>query len=446
MNTTILNEAVGDPRYLVFVDSNNNKNKFYKAYMNSDGNSYTVEYGRIGAPSYQTKVYQGDAYDMEHKIFSKIRKGYQDYTHLIKQALTSSGTSDDGYKAIENTSVNELIKALRKYASDVIKQNYTISSGVITQDMLDTAKEQLDKLNELADKYSKDGWKSQVYADIPYITFNNELEKLFRIIPRKMNKVSNFILPKGLSAVEYDKEADKILNREQQLYNTLLADFQTKNAITNTKNQQSSSTSSPTKTILEDLGLECQLVEDPTTLKQIKDHLGQVVSRFSKAFMVKNNKTQDKYASFMSSMPNCETKLFFHGSRNENFWNILKNGLSLNPKAKITGKMLGNGLYMANKAIKSINYTSLRGSYWSGGTSNVGYLAVFAVAIDPKTAYEVSSYNEISTCYGMTWDKLQKIKPGATHVFAHKGPYLREDELCVYREDQCTIRYLIELK
>ena len=50
----------------------------------------------------------------------------------------------------------------------------------------------------------------------------------------------------------------------------------------------------------------------------------------------------------------------------------------------------------------------------------------------------------------MTWDKLQKIQPGATYVYAHGGPspkyYLRADELCIYREDQCTIRYLIELK
>jgi predicted DNA-binding WGR domain protein len=58
MNSSIiLNEALGDPRYLVFIDSKTNKNKFYKAYMNPNGSSFTVEYGRIGAPSYQTKVY-----------------------------------------------------------------------------------------------------------------------------------------------------------------------------------------------------------------------------------------------------------------------------------------------------------------------------------------------------------------------------------------------------
>jgi len=48
----------------------------------------------------------------------------------------------------------------------------------------------------------------------------------------------------------------------------------------------------------------------------------------------------------------------------------------------------------------------------------------------------------------MTYDKLQKLKPGATHVYAHGGPgkYLRADELTVYNEDQCTLHYLIELK
>ena len=52
MSNITLNEALGDPRYLVFVDSKTNKNKFYKAHMNADGASYTVEYGRIGAPSF----------------------------------------------------------------------------------------------------------------------------------------------------------------------------------------------------------------------------------------------------------------------------------------------------------------------------------------------------------------------------------------------------------
>ena len=448
----MINEAVGDPRYLVFVDANSNKNKFYKAYMNADKTSYTVEYGRIGAPSYQTKVYQGDAYDMEDKVMSKIRKGYRDQTDLVKQAITTTSSDGDGYKSIENASVNELIKALRRYASDVIKQNYTIGSNAITQEMLDAAQKQIDELHELADDFSKTSWAAR-YGNGGYVSFNNALEKLFRTIPRKMNKVVNFILPSGLSDSQYTIEATKIIDREQKLYDILLADFQTKQANLNaTPSTQQSTQKQPAQTILEHLGLECTLIEDPTTIKQIKDHMGSVASRFSKAFLVKNIKTQQKYESFQASMPNCQTKLFFHGSRNENFWNIIKNGLLLNPKAKITGKLLGNGIYFANKAAKSINYTSLRGSTWAGGTSTVGYMAVFAVAIDPKMAYDVWTHSDMSICHNMTWDKLQRLKSGSTHVFGHKastshpGSWLREDELCVYREDQCTIRYLIELK
>ena len=163
--------------------------------------------------------------------------------------------------------------------------------------------------------------------------------------------------------------------------------------------------------------------------------MGQAASKFRRAFVVVNAKTQDKYKSFMASHPDCKTLLFFHGSKNENFWSILKNGLLLNPQASVTGHMLGRGIYAADKAVKSLNYTSLRGSYWSGGSSSIGYLAVFAFAINPKSCYEVTTSSEIDTCYNMTWEKLQKVKPGATHVFAHKGPYLRENELCVYRED-----------
>lgn len=108
----------------------------------------------------------------------------------------------------------------------------------------------------------------------------------------------------------------------------------------------------------------------------------------------------------MSANPNCKTKLVFHGSKNENFWSILKSGLKLNPKASVTGKMLGLGIYGADKAIKSLNYTSIKGSSWARGTSSVGYLAVFAFAIDPKNCYNVTTVSEIDTCHGMTWDKL----------------------------------------
>jgi hypothetical protein len=154
---------------------------------------------------------------MDEKIQSKINKGYIDQTNLAKEAILTTGSSSDGFKAIADTTVNELIKALRRYASDVIKQNYTISSNNITQDMLNKAKTILDELNKYADDFSPNKWlqhistfSSKTNVDV----FNYKLEELFRTIPRKMNKVSNFILPLNLSEDKYDDEADKILERE----------------------------------------------------------------------------------------------------------------------------------------------------------------------------------------------------------------------------------------
>ena len=418
-----INESYS-PKYLVCVTANNN-NKFYRMIPDPDQQGFTVEYGRIGAPSFQTRHYPID--DWYSKLDNKLRKGYVDQTDLVKDAVQAT-TGEDGFKAIADKDVNELVKALRKYANDTIKANYTISQNAVTQEMLDKAKEIIDELNGL------------VSSNDRYM-FDNTLIKLFKTIPRKMNKVQEY-----LSQANDPKEFAKIVDREQKLYDVLLANFQTQQAslAANASNATQQQTN-PTETILDKLGLECQLVTDQAKIDEIKNHLGQVASKFKKAFVVVNKKTQDKYVSFMQQFPNCKTKLFFHGSKNENFWSILKNGLLLNPKAAVTGKMLGVGIYGASKAIKSLNYTSLRGSYWSGGTSNVGYIAIFAFAIDPKNCYNVTTSSEISTCHGMTWDKLQKIQPGATYVFAHKGPYLKEDEVCIYKEDQCTIRYLVEL-
>ena len=49
-------------------------------------------------------------------------------------------------------------------------------------------------------------------------------------------------------------------------------------------------------------------------------------------------------------------------------------------------------------------------------------------------------------CGDMTWTKLQKVAPGCCSLYAHAGRALQNDEIIVYREDQTTIKYLVELK
>ena len=176
---------------------------------------------------------------------------------------------------------------------------------------------------------------------------------------------------------------------------------------------------------------------------KIKSFLGSCSDKFKNAWVVKNNKTQEKFDIFVKSEGNIKTKLLWHGSRNENWWSIINSGLVLKPtNAVITGKMFGYGTYFATKARKSLGYTSLSGSYWAGGSSNSAFMSLYDVAYGiPYDAYSFDSqYNQLN------YDRLQRIKPGDHCLHTHERMMQRNDAIIVYKEDQTTIKYLVELK
>ena len=60
------------------------------------------------------------------------------------------------------------------------------------------------------------------------------------------------------------------------------------------------------------------------------------------------------------------------------------------------------------------------------------------------TPYDAYSFD--SKYYNFNYEMLQKEQPGANCLHAHAGSMLRNDEVIVYKEDQSTIKYLVELK
>lgn len=74
--------------------------------------------------------------------------------------------------------------------------------------MLDIAKDLIDKLNSIVD--NKQGQQD----------FNNTLVELFKTIPRKMNRVSEYLWHSS----DYN-DAAKIIDREQKLHDVLLTSF-----------------------------------------------------------------------------------------------------------------------------------------------------------------------------------------------------------------------------
>lgn len=399
------------PTYLIMVTTANN-NKYYNLFP--EGDSFRVEYGRVDATK-TTAHYPMSKWDSQIK--SKLKKGYQDVTDLKKDLVeeVSSANPESPYKEIENAVIKAIVEKLQSLARDTINKNYTVKASAVTQDMVDTAQKIIDELAN----------NSATVDD-----FNANLLKLFTVIPRKMSDVRYYLA---------DKTDDfaKIITKEQDLLDVMRGQIYVKPEIEPTvtveKKQQ---------TILEELGL---VMEETTRddVALIKTLMNESAGKFKKAWRVTNLKTQERFDKFVEENNIKDTRLLFHGSRSENFWSIIKTGLVLRPtNAVITGKMFGYGCYYAPKCAKSIGYTSLSGSYWAKGGNNTAYMALFDVAYG--TPYDVYDFD--SKYYNLDYNKLQQFKTGANclHAHADKG-MLRNDEIVVYKEEQMTIKYLIEI-
>jgi poly [ADP-ribose] polymerase len=404
---------IKNPVYLVMVEPGNNNNKWYKMLPDPNGSTWTAQYGRIGVDGYQTAQYDMSQWDKKYK--EKTRKGYVDQSRLVAQISTPVSKKRE-YADIPNYVIAQIVQRLQSFAKVAIEENYTISSNKVTQKMIDEAQIALNSLintNNLEE-------------------FNKILVNLFTIIPRKMSKV---VLYLAQSKDDYGK----IIEREQDLLDVMKGQVVVGSVI-----DEEVVDNEPVnkQTILDIMGLKFEEInESDRTI--IKNSLGPIKHRFHQGWKVINLKTQDKFDKFVKN--NCinDIKLLWHGSKSANFWSIINIGLLLKPNAPITGKMFGHGCYFSCDSEKSLNYTDLAGAYWTNGTSNFGFMGLFNVAYGKP--YDVYSFD--SKYYNLNYENLQKICPGSHSLHAHGGTgMLRKDEIVIYKEEQCTIQYLIELR
>lgn len=399
------------PRYLVMVTASANHNKYYKQIPHGD--TWIAEYGRVGSNP-QRRTYPMSQWESKYR--EKIKKGYVDQSDLVEDLiLVEKSKPDSKYKEIENKVIADIVYRLQRMARQAITENYTITSNKVTQAMVDEAQNILTSLLDIKDVDE----------------FNNSLLKLFTTIPRKMSNVQSYL-------ANSENDFAKIIDKEQNLLDVMSGQVVQHQIIDDNEDEIEKCNN----TILEQLGLvfeECTAKDIST----IKVALGSCSDKFYNAWRVKNLKTQERYDKFVKENHIKNTKLLFHGSRNENWWSIINSGLMLKPtNAVITGKMFGYGIYYAPKARKSLGYTSLSGSYWARGSSNSGFMALMDVAYG--TPYDVYSFD--SKYYDFNYEALQQACVGANCLHAHEGSMLRNDEIIIYKEEQCTIHYLIELR
>lgn len=420
--------------YLMMVTANENNNKYYK--MIPKGNSFIVEYGRVGS---KPQIRSYPIKDWNKKLREKLSKGYTDKSELMEDLIQKEEEEKNIYAEIPNKDINDIVERLQTMAKQTISANYNITSNKVTQAMVDKAQDIITELTKYTtnSKFNELLLKSKItnlFTNSDYVeNFNNLLLELFEVIPRKMKKVSDAL-------AQSQDDFSKIIQHEQDLLDIMKGQVYQHTVTENTKTETQQDT--PKMTILEALGLEFEPVNNLDILK-IKYHLGNDKDKFYQAWKVTNKNTQSQFNSYIDNNNHPKTKLLWHGSRNENWWSIINSGLVLRPtNAIITGKMFGYGIYFATKATKSIGYTSLSGSFWTSGNSKSAFMGLYEVAYG--TPYDVYSFD--TKYYNFNYEKLQEICKGANCIHAHAGNMLRNDEIVVYQQPQTTIKYLVELR
>lgn len=407
---------------LLMVTAGANNNKYYDMYDYGKG-TFTAKFGRIGS-SEQVKEYSISQW--EKKYQEKLKKGYVDRSDmlLVKEATTSAPSFAD----IKNRHIAKLVDALQAYANKSVAANYTVTAATVTELQVQEAQAILDYLTK------------QLKPDVAVKAINDKFLELYSVIPRKMRKVSDYLLDAKVKAITKDKAGKALIAQIEQMLSNEQATLDVMHGQVKISSKQNASAKDDSKTLIELMGIRIDEIT-PTEVETIQKLLGPNKKQFQYAFKVVNLKTQKSFDEQLKAAKAKQCELFWHGSRNENWWSIIEMGLLLRPtNAIINGKMFGHGIYFADKAQKSIGYSSLSGSYWARGMAPQAFLSLFNVHVGNQLRIK----RHESWCYDLDHNKL--CKRGAyDSLYAEGGADLINNEFIVYNQSQATIQYIIEI-
>ena len=414
-----------------FGDTNNNKVWQYTIY---DDDTALTEWGRVGKnlqsktttttkalKKWSEKTNPNNAPDKRYTEVKAIDTGGS----VSVGSVTNTGLKDIVKKQIKFKSpiVQKLVDFLIKVnAHQIMKQSggkiiYDASSaqfktplGVIDPEQVAEAR---DLLVEISDFVRDNNFNNR--------QFDRILNSYLRLIPHDvgMSKISaERIFPDTQTVVA---ENDLLDGLESSFVNV---------------------TTIPQKTIKKKAApkifdVSMEIVEDKKIISDIK-HLYQ--STRKSMHQTNNLSVQTVYKIEIKNMKQAFDKYGFklsdirqlwHGTKASNLLSIMKQGLIIPPTGSghVTGRMYGNGVYFSSISTKALNYAT---NFWGGGgNADRTFMFLSDVAMGKyyiaKTAwsnYPVSGYNS-------TW-----AKGGVAGV--------KNDEMIVYRLDQCNLVYLVE--
>lgn len=437
----------------------------------STDNRYQIysSYGATGAKQAQDWRYYSDLFsaqkDFKSIVNSKIKKGYK----LIEVAQRTIGSEEAKsivkpveLKNIEKSSVSqsfvdknvrrlveELLGATTKFVATTLK----CPLGQLTNAQVDKGRSYLEEAKLVLESKKNDVSKLQsltndFYATIPHnlgAGFRGQMNHLLlddvKKIAQKEQDLDDLLDAKSIGAVSVSDDIDakyKSLNCRYDYLEHESNEYKWVNDLfVGTRAHNHSHFG---KLILLDVWKMSRNNEQDIFNKNLdkisKQDIKQFVPDVLKKFL--SNRPIDKNISELYKRTN--TFPLWHGTRSSSLVGITKNGFLIKPANVIcVGSMLGNASsYYAPNSSKSINYTSIKGAYYTQGTEENGYMfltdCILGNPVMAKDAYMYSQSN---------------IKPNHS-VYAKSGVFknLYNDEMTLYdpsgENQQFNITYIVK--
>lgn len=460
-------------------------NKFYKAQIIDLGGTYKVvfNYGRVGAAG-QTQTVMASTLDaarkqLNAKVNAKVAKGYtkiemRDASEERAKVEAKSGalTPEEPKKAKAartrefHPEVEQLLKLLYNSTGQAVAAGLSSSAGASKDAPLgNLSDKQLDKGADILEKVEAllKGSKKPTKNDLVDLT-NEYLSNIPRNIDyaRKRGKLD-------LDAILIN-DAKRI--EEQRKFITLLRDASLQREVF----AKAAEVDDPVEVWYDGLKCDIEFIDSKSDryklIKQLFDKgqspknanfYGQLkLLRAWKVEQVGRKTPFDEYAETVVKKPGATGITYgWHGTRTENLMGICKTGLlmpnNLPKGVHITGKTFGLGIYHTpcwgdsgedrkdakgkkyqryNGALKSLNYSSLRGAFYNdSATSDRGYMFLEELALGVPEIH-----------HAVCWDKASP-DPGNDYIYAESWGHqsLANDEVVTFSEHASRRLAIVEV-
>jgi poly [ADP-ribose] polymerase len=420
----------------VSADVNENKNRYWYAYLNGDS-TVLVEWGRVGASS-QSKLHQFASelaakkfYDKKCKEKESPKKGYRKLSLVESgQTVKRGGPKSDIKKIAE-----EQIKTDKKSAdliSRVVSANvhsivskttityndttgvFSTPCGVVTNEAIDDARHLLGRIGKKVANKVDPGSK-------PFVNLVNDY---LMLIPQNVGrKLDIFQLFPDVSSVSKQNDILDSLEASVSLVSKGDANEPESEDVVFDASLKAASS--------KDVARITEWYRRSKSRMHHCSHLDVVA-----VYDLRIGHMVDEFEKKKKSIGNVQE--FWHGTRKGNVLSILSKGLLVPPSnaSHVTGRLLGDGLYFASCSTKSLNYSY---GYWDRSGADQNPMMFIADVAMGKTFEAKNAQYERYPAPG-----YDSVRARAKKTKINHWQTLQNDEYVVYKTDQINLKYLIE--